>query len=177
MSDNKETFVPAVSFASRAVADVEIIDHNTVNISPFYLLGGTVARFGGCAVIKDTGTELGVSPAADDTIGTVFGLTHISIQDLSAANNRENTNNNEKGLGFPPGIVQGNGAVWLRRYTGTILPNDQLVVGPSGYPKKAAGVGTVIGIAATSGVGNVGVPTTSIRVHVNLPAHPSGLAS
>lgn len=173
MAFNTETFTPAVDLPSRAVADVEVVDPN-LTVQPYYNLGASTARFGGCLVTKDSGTQQGISPATANTNGHVFGMTHVSIQSLT--DHRQNPNKYEKDLGNPPGVVQGVGNVWLRRYTGTMLPGDMVVVGASGYPKKSDGTGTVVGMANTSGIGNVGTPTTSILVTLRLPAFGSGIA-
>lgn len=175
MAFDTETFTPAVNLQSRANADVEVVDGSLV-IRPEYALGSTIARYGGCLVVKDSGTQRGISAATENSLGVIFGMTHASVQDLSGADYRENPNNYTKHLGSNPGVVQGTGNVWIRRYTGTVLPNDLLVVGPSGYPKKSGGTGTIVGLAVTSGVGNVGSPTTSIMATISLPAFSSGLA-
>src|SRR3990167_9169062 len=103
MAFNTETFTPAVNLQVRANADVEVVD-GTLVIRPEYALGSTIARYGGCLVTKDAGTQRGISAAAENSTGVIFGMTHASIQDLSGADYRENPNSYTKHLGSNPGV-------------------------------------------------------------------------
>jgi len=179
MANRKET--PSIRYTSttKAIADVEVISNNTLNIEFYYGFNATTSRYGGCLVTKDTSDESTISPATANSTAVILGMTYYSIQDKSGASHRLNPFALERDLGELPGVIQGKGQIWLRRFVGTVLPNDKLIAGPSGYAKagSATEAGTVIGISQTSGIGDVDSPgaDASIRVNVDLPAYPSGL--
>jgi len=171
---NSSVWSPAVVLKKNKVMDVTIRS-SSLNVLSDYVLGGSAVRYGGCAVTKGT-TEGEVTVATSGITTEVFGITASSVQDLEPANYREAPYESTVHTGQPVGIIQGNGEVSIRRFDGTVAPGDRMVVGVSGYLKnRSTSAETVVGIASTSGVGNIGDPTatgadTPIRIALKLPA-------